>query len=434
VKMMQPTKMKQGTLFSFFSKKSNGNTGTDQSAATGPSPPYGAETVADTKSNGTMTSKIKPDAYRRSDTTSTSSTSTSVSLLSGVHVGSRIAVFWPDDRCYYSAVVSQIRRGQKASSSSSLSNDANTSFYLEYDDGQCEWIKLASERWRFDAAVGVDGTKSLGKKPAPYDDVDEEEIEFQLDDDDDDESTCVAPQNGSQRDHDIDDSESQWMVTDDEDDALASHPKKKNAPTTNKSKQFKRLKSFHVTEHAAMEPDIDSINRTPTPKPSSSLSLCRMPSNQYVSLDHFRASATTETPKSVTPTSGITPDKSESQIRSSGDTSIGTPRILSLTSQSPLTSLSDGEPLSFVKGAVNPLGSHVHNHLPFVRQPKDAQGRSTDHPQYDRRTLLLNLKEWEKHNEGNAVTPAMLQWWEIKSQYFDTVLLFKTGTLQSLGC
>ena len=82
--------------------------------------------------------------------------------------------------------------------------------------------------------------------------------------------------------------------------------------------------------------------------------------------------------------------------------------------------------LAFVKGVVNPRGSHVHNHLKFVQQPKDSQGRSQDDPNYDPRTLKVDENEWNRVY-GGKMTNAVKQWWELKSRYFDTVLLFKTG-------
>ena len=49
----------------------------------------------------------------------------------------------------------------------------------------------------------------------------------------------------------------------------------------------------------------------------------------------------------------------------------------------------------------------------------DADKRRPDHPQYNPRTLLVPRDFTEKE------TPAMQQWWELKSQNMDTVLFFK---------
>ncbi|XP_038051603.1 DNA mismatch repair protein Msh6-like [Patiria miniata] len=52
---------------------------------------------------------------------------------------------------------------------------------------------------------------------------------------------------------------------------------------------------------------------------------------------------------------------------------------------------------------------------------KDRNGNPQNHPDYDPRTLYVPKSFMEK------TTPAMRQWWEMKSQHFDTVLFFKMG-------
>ena len=84
-------------------------------------------------------------------------------------------------------------------------------------------------------------------------------------------------------------------------------------------------------------------------------------------------------------------------------------------------------PLPYTEKALNPAGAHVHNHLNFVRHPRDAMGRPPTHPDYDPRTLRIVPTDWQRHHNGKPMTDAVQQWWELKAQYFDTVLLFKTG-------
>jgi DNA mismatch repair protein MSH6 len=83
---------------------------------------------------------------------------------------------------------------------------------------------------------------------------------------------------------------------------------------------------------------------------------------------------------------------------------------------------------------VNVPGSHMHNHLKFfTTDRKDANRNPITHPNYSNRTLHVNYDELDKCNGLDAngkykkTSPAQKQWWEIKSQYADTVLLFKTG-------
>ena len=51
----------------------------------------------------------------------------------------------------------------------------------------------------------------------------------------------------------------------------------------------------------------------------------------------------------------------------------------------------------------------------------DAKKRRPDDPNYDSTTLYIPDKEWQQ------LTPAMIQYWEIKRVNFDKILLFKLG-------
>lgn len=57
---------------------------------------------------------------------------------------------------------------------------------------------------------------------------------------------------------------------------------------------------------------------------------------------------------------------------------------------------------------------------------RDKEKRLKSDPEYDPRTLYIPEQEKPKF------TPAMRQWWEIKSQHFDTVLFFKMGKFYEL--
>ncbi|SCW04281.1 LAFE_0H10066g1_1 [Lachancea fermentati] len=52
---------------------------------------------------------------------------------------------------------------------------------------------------------------------------------------------------------------------------------------------------------------------------------------------------------------------------------------------------------------------------------RDAQGRSTDDPEYDARTLYIPSSAWSKF------TPFEKQYWEIKSKMWDCIVFFKKG-------
>jgi hypothetical protein len=53
--------------------------------------------------------------------------------LTNIKIGSNIAVYWPGDQCYYGGEVTKYRLGE---------NGERTSFCLDYDDGQEEWIGM----------------------------------------------------------------------------------------------------------------------------------------------------------------------------------------------------------------------------------------------------------------------------------------------------
>ena len=76
------------------------------------------------------------------------------------------------------------------------------------------------------------------------------------------------------------------------------------------------------------------------------------------------------------------------------------------------------------------LSSGIFPHLSFeFLQPdeiKDKDGRRPDDPDYDCTTLHVPSKFLEKQ------TPAHRQWWEMKSENFDTMLFFKMGKFYEL--
>ena len=53
-----------------------------------------------------------------------------------VEIGSRIAVYWPEDNQYYEATVSRVR------------HKTSLLHFLEYDDGESEWVDLFQRKFR----------------------------------------------------------------------------------------------------------------------------------------------------------------------------------------------------------------------------------------------------------------------------------------------
>ena len=72
--------------------------------------------------------------------------------------------------------------------------------------------------------------------------------------------------------------------------------------------------------------------------------------------------------------------------------------------------------------------SWPHLSYPFLQPDliKDAHGRRPSHPDYDPKTLFV------PENFLQRQSPALKQWWNLKSQNFDTLLFFKMGKFYEL--
>jgi len=67
--------------------------------------------------------------------------------------------------------------------------------------------------------------------------------------------------------------------------------------------------------------------------------------------------------------------------------------------------------------------AYIHNNFEFLKPSKikDKQGNLASHPEYDPKTLFVPPSFLDKQ------TPTMKQWWNIKSDYLDTIIFFKLG-------
>jgi hypothetical protein len=86
------------------------------------------------------------------------------------------------------------------------------------------------------------------------------------------------------------------------------------------------------------------------------------------------------------------------------------------------------------KDLVNPPGTHLHNHLSFFYNRKDLNGFASNHPDFSDFNLKIDYKELESMCQtlGTKLTGFQVQWWEIKSQYANCILLFKNGLLYEI--
>ena len=317
---------------------------------------------------------------------------------------SKLAVHWKDDNKYYACVVTK-KEGNR--------------FFVEYDDGDTEWLDLRQEKFRFvdnddsdaeeeeesdDDDMDVDEEKTskqkqptTKKKRPRIHDSDDEEYEFDLDAADDDEEEAFVDEE--------EESDDKWLVSDDDDED--DQPRKK------KRAKASSTKKVSVTQHKASNdssPSSSSARMAPkTPRPTStSNAAATMTPTSLSSFSAFSQSASkTNAPRRVTPLSSGRPTATPVALESAEKGS--------------------GGPMNFMMGVVNPAGSHVHNHLDFLLNPRDAQGRTKGQPGYDPRTLKVDNTEYIKMCKIQKMTPGTEQWWATKAQYFDTVLLFKTG-------
>ena len=181
----------------------------------------------------------------------------------------------------------------------------------------------------------------------------------------------------SSEDDDIDD----WMVDDDASEADADvfdedsdsaadsspAPKKRRlgkAKDASQSKKAKKTTPINKNSKVSFSPDYDpsAAPKTPSSNPLSQykLTMVEKPSTPSVS----------SAPLAVTPASNHA-------------------RVPSPAPTGPT------ELVKWVDGEVNPMGSHVHNHLPFLWKEnlRDANGVKFGEPGYNSRTLKWSEKE-----------------------------------------
>jgi DNA mismatch repair protein MSH6 len=294
-------------------------------------------------------------------------------------------VYWPEDDTYYSATVT-------ATSTTTTTTTADSNYYctLSYDDGEVERVDLNTTQFRLLNEEESTKKKKKKRRIQEESDDDDEEMEFQIMEDSSasEEESAYEHNADEEEDEDDEDEEDQWMVTDDDEAAtpLKMTKKKKKAVGTISAKKKPR---FQVTSVLGTT---SATASTPRPQQSSSSNVVSQHSQTR-----------------VTPPERITPS----------------PRIASSSQQQQQPPI-----LKAVKGVVNPAGSHLHNHLKFLQNPRDANGRTREDPLYDSHTLKVDYPELKR--QGMKPTPASLQWWECKAQYYDAVLFFKTGKFYEL--
>ena len=346
-------------------------------------------------------------------------------------MGSTLSVYWPADQEYYTAKVSAKKREP-----SGTSNVVT----LLYEDGEVETIDLTNEKFKIvddsnsnsnsNTAPSVSQEEAVSpklgadsrsaKKRKTIDESDEEEFEFddEMEDDEESEEEFIADEEESE-DEEVDSME----VTDEDDEEIAKRLENKS----NLSKKRPIVTSLKSPNGIA--PNSKKRATATNGRSSASVSFITPPPKARAANANANAIdvAKPNAFASFASTSSIKNTSDRPERNSVTVSQLPPPASTNKAASAMNTKSTLNIPLP-QNGVVNQAGTHFHNHFKFLQPDtiRDAQGRQVSHPEYDPRTLKVNFQEMERVL-GAKVTPAMEQWWEIKAQYADTLLLFKTG-------
>ena len=297
-------------------------------------------------------------------------------------------------------------------------------YEVEYEDMESERIDLSTERFRIIGGKQKDAGGGDRKPPAKkvstakkrkqvLEDTDEE-MEFEgssseEDSGDDSGSEYKAKGDGESMDESLDaeaesEEEDGWMESDSEDER----------PGKNKKKAAKKVKVTRVGDGKTISPTPLKPGRKKA-STATELDFSQFASQSPKEADGTRQAEAASVKKSNAQKSDGPAAKKPGQL----------PAREAAPARSPAAQRADiPQP---VDGAVNPAGTHMHNHLRFFTTGRrDLRRNPPGAPGFSTRTLHVDWAELERVN-GKAPTPGQRQWWEIKAQYADTVLLFKTG-------
>ena len=120
-------------------------------------------------------------------------------LWTQLKVGSKVAIFWDDDKCYYPCTVEGRHHHDEEANGASSSFSR---FFVRYDDGESEWTDMAQEKLRWldddddneeddeDNTDNEAGTTTIGKrttKKRNHCSIDDDDESHDNDDDNDEE-------------------------------------------------------------------------------------------------------------------------------------------------------------------------------------------------------------------------------------------------------
>mmetsp|Transcript_5021 Transcript_5021/g.8245 ORF Transcript_5021/g.8245 Transcript_5021/m.8245 type:complete len:1485 (-) Transcript_5021:2972-7426(-) len=437
----------QKNLFSFFSKKPSAASSKPSAPSANKSsiaPAVSSVKSAHGKTNNDTTQPppAAPAAVSRpsnkSDNSTAQPTPAQLKQLQKITIGTKLAVYWPDDEEYYPCVVTR-HRIQAAE------GNPGHMYEINYDDGEIETVDLSKEKFRILGGIkrsnhggnnDDDGnnTKNVNegnkmnvhpnKRRRILEDTDEEEeMEFESEEeDDDDDSGSEFKMN---EDESMDDSLDVEEGGDDTDNWLASEDEEEDEDDfeEKKPKTLKKKKTvLKVTEVGGGTNDRGRFV-SPTPRKVTGNDAKKSSANDMSTMDFSNFASQSPAQKNDAMHKKPPIINSNSNSNSNNDKSSSPPPQTNSNS----TTTTKNAPPKPIAGVVNSAGSHLHNHLKFfTTHRKDGHGHPTTHPNYSPRSLQVALSEIERES-GAKVSPAQKQWWDIKSQYADCVLLFKTG-------
>ncbi|KAI8764552.1 DNA mismatch repair protein Msh6 [Biomphalaria glabrata] len=123
-----------------------------------------------------------------------------------------------------------------------------------------------------------------------------------------------------------------------------------------------------------------------------------------------------------------TKSKARKVLDLSAATDKKTSPTISENTKSKLSMFSSAEASAGDDSSQRDLSSFPHLHLDFMQPDKinDADKKLKSDPEYNPKTLYV------PESFLNKQTPAMRQWWELKTHHFDTVIFFKVGKFYEL--
>jgi len=301
-------------------------------------------------------------------------------------------------------------------------------YTINYEDGEIETVDLSKEKFRIIGGVkkrsGNDSNDDDGAASGKNNNSNDSKRRRILEDTDDDEEMEFESSSEEEQNDNGDDTGSEFKMNDDEsldesldaadmavedegdDNWLASEDEEEEK----KPKSLKKTKTLKVT-HVGGGGRGNGGNRfvSPTPRKPTGNNAKSSTNANMSTMDFSNVASQSPTPGN---------NKTKSPMNNSNNNS-PLPQTNSNSTKN--------APPKPIAGVVNSAGSHFHNHLKFfTTNRKDAHGNPTTHPNYSPRTLQVSFSEIEKES-GGKVSPAQKQWWDMKSQHADSVLLFKTG-------